>query len=111
MAISIGVLLTRSIWVGAVDGLALGAVQMYPEPGQQRVDLKSLRPDEMLALIRQMVAAVREGAEVDYVGAGFPGVVRYGVIEDSPNLGPLKGLPIAEQLGAALAADGISAPV
>jgi len=111
MAISIGVLITRSIWVGAVDGIELGAVHMFPEPGKHRVELKSLRPDEMLAEIRRMVAAVRQGAEVDCIGAGFPGVVRHGVIEDSPNLGPLKGMRIAVELAAALAADGIAAPV
>jgi predicted NBD/HSP70 family sugar kinase len=111
MPISIGVLLTRSIWVGVVDGIELGAVQMFPEPGHHRVDLKSLRPDEMIHEIRRMVGTVREGADVDCVGAGFPGIVRHGVIEDSPNLGPLKGLQIADQLARALAEDGVTAPV
>jgi predicted NBD/HSP70 family sugar kinase len=111
MAIGIGVLVRRSIWVGAVEGGALGNVVMYPAPGQPPVELKSLRPDEILAEIRRMVAALRDGKEVASVGAGFPGIVRNGVIEDSPNLGQLKGLPIAAQLADVLKGDGISAPV
>jgi predicted NBD/HSP70 family sugar kinase len=111
MAIGIGVLVTRSIWVGAVEGGALGNVLMYPAPGQPPVDLKSLRPDEIIAEIRRMIAALRGSAEIAAVGAGFPGIVRNGEIEDSPNLGQLKGLHIASQLAAALKADGIDAPV
>src|SRR6516225_367081 len=111
MAIGIGVLVTRSIWVGAVDGVSLGDVRMYPGPGDARTDLRSMHSQEMLAKIREMVAAVRQGAAVDCVGAGFPGVIRGGVIEDSPNVGQLKGLPIARQLAEVLALDGISAPV
>lgn len=111
MPIGIGVLVTHSIWVGAVEGATLGDVLMYPAPGEEPVELKSLRADEILAEIRRMVVALRQGAEISSVGAGFPGIVRYGVIQDSPNLGQLKGLPIAEQLAALLQADGIVAPV
>ena len=111
MGLSIGVLATRYLWAGAVEGTTLGAVRMYPVPGQPSVDLISLRTDEMIATIRELIAEVRQGAEVDSVGAGFPGVVRDGVIEESPNLGQLKGFPIAAQLAAALRQDGISAPV
>jgi len=111
MSIGIGVLVRRSIWVGAVEGVSLGDVAMYPAPGQQPVNLKSLRPDEILTEIRRMVGAVRGSAEVASVGAAFPGIVRDGVIEDSPNLGQLKGLHIACQLSDALKVDGIGAPV
>ena len=111
MSLGIGVLVTRSIWVGAVEGGALGNVLMYPAPGQPPVDLKSLRPDEIVAEIRRMVAALRGSAEIAAVGAGFPGIVRNGVIEDSPNLGQLKGLRISQLLAEALQADGIDAPV
>ena len=111
MPIGIGVLVTRSIWVGAVQGTRLDNVLMFPEPGQQRVELRSLRPDEILGEIRRMVSTLRNGAEVTSVGAGFPGVVRNGVIEDSPNLGQLKGMHIAEELAATLQQDGIAAPV
>ena len=109
--IGIGVLLRRSIWVGAVEGAALGDVLIYPAPGQPAVDLKSLRPDEIIAEICRMATTLGGSAQISSVGAGFPGIVRNGVIEESPNLGQLKGLPIASQLAGALRAAGIEAPV
>ena len=111
MGRTIGVLVTRYIWVGIVEGNDLGAIRMYPEPGQEHVDLKSLPWEEMLARIRQLITAVRQDQPVDSVGAGFPGIVRSGVIDESPNLGQLKGLPIREALAAALTADGLNVPV
>ena len=111
MAIGIGVLVRRSIWVGAVENGALGNVLMYPAPGQEPVDLKSLRPDEILAEIRRLVDELRGGAAVASVGLGVPGIVSNGVIQDSPNLGQLKGLHIAAQLAEVLRAGGLAAPV
>ena len=107
----IGILATHYIWVGVVEGTTLGAVRMYPEPGHGLIDLKSVPADEIVARIREAIAALRQGRPVESVGAGFPGIVRNGVIEDSPNLGQLKGLHIGEVLSAALREDGIDAPV
>jgi glucokinase len=111
MARSIGLLATHYLWAGVVENNQLGAVEVYPTPGDDTIDLKSLHAEEMIAKFREMIAKVRQGGEVTSVGAGFPGVVRNGVIEESPNLSQLKGLPIAAQLAAALAGDGIHAPV
>ncbi len=111
MGRSIGVLATHFIWVGIVEDTRLGAVRMYPEPGHGQIDLKSVPVDEILGRIRRQIAAVRQDLPVTSVGAGFPGIVRNGVIEDSPNLGQLKGLHIAQKLGAALREDGLDVPV
>lgn len=111
MGRSIGVLATQYIWVGAVEGTKLGPVRMYPSPGQPHIDLRSLPAEQIVARIREAIAEVREGGAVDSVGAGFPGIVRNGVVEDSPNLGQLKGLRIGEDLARALQADGVEAPV
>jgi predicted NBD/HSP70 family sugar kinase len=105
-------MVTNYLWAGAVEATSLSAVRSYPELGDaDRVDLKSLHADEMISAIRDLIAQVRQGAPVDSVGAGLPGVVRNGVIEEAPNLGQLKGLAIAARLGEALKADGIDAPV
>src|SRR5438270_7858940 len=100
----IGVLATRYIWVGMVQGTALGDVRMYPDPGEP-IDLKSIPADEIVARIRSLIAEVRKGQPVDSVGAGFPGLVSGGVIQESPNLGQLKGLRIEHDLHTALQAD------
>ena len=112
MGLRIGVLATNYLWAGAVEATSLGAVHSYPELGDaDRIDLKSLHADEIISAIRELIAKVRQGAPVDSVGAGLPGVIRNGVIEEAPNLGQLKGLAIEARLSEALKADGIDAPV
>ncbi|MBZ5621824.1 MAG: ROK family protein [Acidobacteriia bacterium] len=111
MGRSIGVLATRYIWVGMVEGTSLGTVRMYPEPGQGEIDLRSVPADEIIAKILEQVDALHAGEPVESVGAGFPGIVRNGVVDDSPNLAQLKGLDIHGRLCAALRASGIDAPV
>src|SRR5579859_6916311 len=107
MARSIGVLATHYIWVGIVEDLKLGMVRMYPEPGQGPIDLKSVPTEEIVARILEQIAKLHQGEPIDSLGAGFPGIVRCGVIDDSPNLAQLKGIHIQEKLAAALKAEGI----
>src|ERR1700753_3939451 len=111
MGRSIGIIATRYIWVGIVDDNQLGTVRMFPEPGQADVDLKSLPSDEMIARILRQVELLHEGERVESVGAGFPGIVRNGVVDDSPNLAQLKGLNVRDRLCSALKSAGIDAPV
>ena len=111
MGIGIGVLATQYLWVGAVEGTTLGAVRMYPDPSESRIDLKTLHAGDMLARIREMTVAVSQGRKVEWVGAGFPGIVRNGVIEESPNLGQLKGLHVTDLLAAELKSEGMDVPV
>jgi glucokinase len=111
MARGIGVLATGRIWVGAVEDAKLGAVRTYPELGHPHIDLKSLPSDEMMARIVELIGQLQQEGPIDHVGAGFPGIVRCGVIDESPNLGQLKGLPIALRLAVALRESGIDVPV
>ncbi len=111
MGRAIGVLATRHIWVGMVEGTKLGEVRMYPEPGQEHIDLKSLPVDEILDRIRIDIVEVCKGTPADSVGAGFPGIVRNGIVEESPNLGQLKGLDIGARLCTALRSYGLNIPV
>ncbi|MGA2114739.1 MAG: ROK family protein [Bryobacteraceae bacterium] len=111
MGIGIGVLATQYLWVGAVEGTVLGEVRIYPDPSGSRIDLKTLHSGDMLVRIREMIVDVSQGRKVDWVGAGFPGIVRNGVIEESPNLGQLKGLHITELLAAELKDVGMDVPV
>src|ERR1051325_749503 len=83
---------------------------MYPEPGAA-IALRSVPVEEMIARILEQIDLLHQGEPIDSVGAGFPGIVRGGVIDDSPNLGQLKGVPMKQKLGAALRASGIDAPV
>jgi predicted NBD/HSP70 family sugar kinase len=64
-------------------------------------------------LAEQIVHACRQQGEgpVDAIGVAVPGIVRHGVVEDSPNLPQIKGMRLAEELTKVLAAAESHAPV
>jgi len=107
---SIGVLATGHLWAGVVEDAKLGDVKIYPDPGQP-IDLRTLPPAEIITILRDQICALAQEGPIESVGAGFPGVIRGGVILESPNLGQLKGLHLADDLRAALKACGIDVPV
>ncbi len=111
MGRSIGVLATGHLWAGIVEGAELGNVKVYPEPGQPQIDLKTVPSGDIIAILRDQILTLAKEGPIESVGAGFPGVIRGGVILESPNLGQLKGLRVGEELHAALKAEGIDVPV
>ena len=111
MGRSVGVLATGQLWSGIVEGVELGTVKMYPGPGAPEIDLRTVPAGDLIAILRDQILALAAEGPIESVGAGFPGVIRGGVILESPNLGQLKGLHVADELRAALKADGIDVPV
>jgi len=111
MGRSIGVLATGHLWAGIVDGAKLGDVKMYPKPGEPQIDLKTVPAGDIIAIVCEQVRELAEQGPIDSVGGGFPGVIRGGVILESPNLGQLKGFHVADELRCALGAGGIDVPV
>jgi predicted NBD/HSP70 family sugar kinase len=68
--------------------------------------------EEIVAtLCKQVIAVAGKEREIAAVGLGLPGLVRDGVVEEAPNLPQMKGVRVAELLGAGLRAEGIDAPV
>lgn len=112
MAQTIGVLATRQIAVGVVEEHALsGAVQVFPGGGDNPDLLRTMTGDEIAEQIGQQVLAAARGREIDSVGVGFPGVIRAGVVEESPNLQQVKGFAFAAALAGVLARGGLDKPV
>jgi glucokinase len=111
MGRSVGVLATGQLWAGIVEGAELGTLKMYPGPGEPQVDLKAVPAGDIVAILRDQILALATEGSIESVGAGFPGVIRGGVVLESPNLGQLKGLRLAEELRAALKVGGIDVPV
>src|ERR1035438_349049 len=97
MGRSIGVLATRYLWAGIVEDTKLGSVKMFPEPGAPPLDLKTVPPADVVAIVRDQILALAATGPIDSVGAGFPGIIRGGVIQESPNLGQLKGLRLGSE--------------
>ena len=89
------------------DHKIIGAVREYPEDADQTDGLVEIPSDELCEIIcDQVVRLAPEDTQIDAVGVAIPGIVRNGVIEDSPNLGQLKGARICDSITDALRARG-----
>jgi glucokinase len=62
-------------------------------------------------LITDQVMALHPEGQIDAIGVALPGIIREGIVEDSPNLAQLKGGKIAEALAASFQSKGIVAPL
>ena len=108
MAKSVGVLVMEHIAVGLVENNQLvGQVNLYPEKGTSLDALQSMPAENLGDCVREQIDAVAKGQKIQAIGLGFPGVIRNGIIEDSPNLHQVKGF----NLQGALSARGLAAPV
>ena len=108
MAKSVGVLVMEHIAVGLVENNQLvGQVNLYPEKGTSLDALQSMPAENLGDCMRKQIDAVAKGQKIQAIGLGFPGVIRNGIVEDSPNLHQVKGF----NLQGALSARGLAAPV
>jgi predicted NBD/HSP70 family sugar kinase len=108
MAKSVGVLVMEHIAVGLVENNQLiGQVNLYPEKGTSLDALQSMPAENLGDCVRQQIDAAAKGQKIQAIGLGFPGVIRNGIIEDSPNLHQVKGF----NLQGALSARGLAAPI
>ena len=105
---SVGVLVMEHIAVGVVENNQLvGPVSRYPEKGTSLDALQSMPAENIGDCVQQQIDAAAKGQKIQAIGLGFPGVIRNGIIEDSPNLHQVKGF----DLQGALSARGLSAPI
>jgi len=100
---TVGVLVMEHIAVGLVEShKVLGALSVYPEKPQSLDPLQSLPAEGIVDCIRQQIEKVTGGAKIEAIGIGFPGIIRNGVVEDSPNLQQAKGFALQAALSSAL---------
>jgi len=112
MGQTIGVLATRQVAVGVVEDNALsGQIRVFPEGTDNPDTLRTMTGDEIAELIGQQVLIAARERQIDSVGVGFPGVIRCGIVEESPNLQQIKGFPFAAALSGVLARGGLKASV
>jgi predicted NBD/HSP70 family sugar kinase len=113
---TIGVIATGRIAVGLVTGHELAApLRFYPPPAEEAEaeDIHSLPMEAIAATVARLVCELSgdHAARPSVAGVGFPGIIRHGVVEESPNLKQAKGAKLAEMLKCALAAEGLDIPV
>src|SRR5579862_1572987 len=112
MGQTIGVLATRQVAVGVVEDNALtGPVRIFPDSEDNPDALRTMTGDEIAELIGQQVLLAARQKQIDSVGVGFPGVIRNGIVEESPNLQQIKGFAFATALCGVLARGGLKASV
>ena len=116
MSSAIGVVMTEHIVTGRLQGERLAdGVLRYPNDPSIQEALASTPAGELVELIAGQIdelakASAAQGA-ADAIGVAVPGIVRAGVVEESPNLPQIKGMRLAADLAEALKSHGITAPV
>ena len=109
---TVGVLVMEHIAVGLVEGdKVVGSLNIYPEEAQALDPLQSMPAESIVERVRQQVEKVANGGEIAAIGIGFPGIIRAGVVEDSPNLQQVKGFALQGALSAALGGKAGGVPV
>ncbi len=110
MARALGAILTERIRTALVEGnRVVGEIHSYPQEDQD--ELQGMHADALAGELASQMAAVLAGQRVEAIGIGVPGVIRNGVVEESPNLQQLKGFNIKQALEASLRQKGIQTPV
>ncbi len=108
MARSIGVVVTDHIALGVVEnGRASDEILRYPPEGDGSDQIRAMPAEELVRVQADEIKALAEGEQVEAVGLAYPGIVRFGVIEESPNLTQLKGFRMEAAMQAALTSRGI----
>jgi glucokinase len=112
MGKTVGVLVMEHIAVGLVEGNKIvGPLNLYPEQADSVDALLAMPAESIAERIKQQIEAVAQGQKIDAIGLGFPGVIRNGVIEESPNLHQVKGFQLQAALSAAGAGGSIGTSV
>lgn len=113
MAKAIGVIVSERISAGlVVDHKLTGPVRSFPEDHDELDGLVELHTDGLVQTICEQVILAANGVkDIGAVGVALPGLVKEGVVEDSPNLPQLKGARIGDLLTAQLRNHGLETVV
>ena len=112
MAKSAGVTVVEHIAAGLVeDNRVTGAVKVFPEGHEARDVLASMPAEGIAAKIAELVLSLEGSGSLAAVGVGFPGIIREGIVEESPNFQQFKGFRLRDALESALIANGKRVPV
>lgn len=103
MGRSVGVSMTDRVAVGVVeDNQLVGPARWYPDSGDRFPTFQGVPADVIGTHIREQIDLALGNESVAAVGIGVPGIIRNGIIEESPNLQQMKGWNIQAAL-----ADGL----
>lgn len=99
MSRAIGVVISSRIFAGVVDQHKLTSpLAAFPEDPGERSALVEKPAEVLCDRICDLIVSLDGGAKELVVGVALPGIIRKGLIEDSPNLGQLKGASMGAML-------------
>ena len=118
MTTAIGVVMTEHIVTGRLEDQKIaGNLLRYPTDPQVQDALASMAPSELVETIADQIHGLMKNSSgdgknpADAIGVSVPGIVRSGVVEESPNLPQIKGMRLADDLAKVLEGRGINTPV
>jgi glucokinase len=118
MTTAIGVVITDHVVSGKLEDQRLtGKPLRFPTDPKAEDALSAMPASELVEVMAGHIGSLagagsgQGAASVGAIGVAVPGIVRHGIVEESPNLKQIKGLRLGERLSKALAEHGIDAPV
>jgi predicted NBD/HSP70 family sugar kinase len=114
MTTAIGVVITEHIVTGRLENQEItGKLLRYPDDPDTMDALSAIPDTELVDVLAEHILSIAGTAAgtASAIGVAVPGIVRHGVVEESPNLPQIKGVRLADKLTEALAARGITIPV
>jgi predicted NBD/HSP70 family sugar kinase len=109
---TIGLTVTEHIAAGLVEnGRLVSALQVFPGGNEPSTYLLEFPAEEILRRMHELIELARAGHEIAAIGVGLPGIIRNGVVEESPHLPQLKGQMIEAALEFLLSETGSRLPV
>jgi glucokinase len=113
MAKIVGVTVSKQMAAGlVVDHKLVGELRRFPEQEDDKYALVEMPTEGLVKTICEQVVLAADGTEgIEAVGVALPGLIKDGVVEESPNLPQLKGARIEELLKAQLRSHDLDVPV
>jgi glucokinase len=103
MAQGIGIFITERIAIGVVESNAVvGNVLMDPEDHEVTDSLRGQPAEGIFERVAILAKQLNLKEAPGFVGVGLPGILRNGIVEDSPNLIQFKGVNVQEMIANAL---------
>lgn len=113
MAKIVGVVVSERMSAGlVVDHKLVGELRRFPEHEDDQYALVEMPTESLVRTICEQVVLAADGTKgISAVGVALPGLIKDGVVEESPNLPQLKGARIEALLEAQLKNHDLDIPV
>jgi len=112
MAHDVGIVITERIAAAAIsENAILGSLRTNPEDSNISDSLLGVPAETIVGRMVEMVEQLDLPQPPSHIGVGMPGIIRNGIVEDSPNLVQFKGTHMKELVGGAFSGKFGKVPV